>query len=56
MARDENNKIVACAGLWDNSKLGNLYYVREPTAMKMMISAFGVLNHITKVPKITAER
>lgn len=55
-ARDENNKIAACAGLWDNSKLGNLYYAREPAAMKMMRSAFGVLSHITKVPKITAER
>ncbi|WP_292391458.1 GNAT family N-acetyltransferase [Methanosarcina sp. UBA5] len=54
--RDKNNKIVACAGLWDNSKLGNLYYAREPAAMKMMRSAFGVLSHITKVPKITAER
>lgn len=53
---DENNKTVACAGLWDNSKLGNLYYAREPAAMKMMRSAFGVLSHITKVPKITAER
>jgi ribosomal protein S18 acetylase RimI-like enzyme len=56
VVRDKNNKIVACAGLWDNSKLGNLYYAREPVAMKMMRSAFGVLSHITKVPKITAER
>lgn len=54
--RDENNKIVACAGLWDNSKLGNLYYAREPAAMKMMRSAFGILRHIMNVPKITAER
>jgi len=54
--RDENDKIVACAGLWENSKLGNLYYAREPAAMKMMRSAFGILSHVTKVPKITAKR
>lgn len=56
VVRDKNNKIVACAGLWNNSKLGNLYYAREPVVMKMMRSAFGVLSHITKVPKITAEK
>lgn len=56
VVRNENNKIVACAGLWNNSKLGNLYYAREPVAMKMMRSAFGVLSYVTKVPKITAER
>jgi len=49
------NKIVACAGLWDSSKLANLYYAREPAAMKMMKSIFGVLSLITKVPKIMAE-
>ncbi len=54
-ARDRDNKIVACAGLWDSSRLANLYYAREPAAMKMMRSVFGILSHITKVPKITAE-
>jgi Acetyltransferases len=56
IVRDKNRKIVACAGLWDNSKLGNIYYAREPAAMKIMRSAFGVLSLITKVPKIPAER
>jgi ribosomal protein S18 acetylase RimI-like enzyme len=55
VARDEDNKIMACAGLWDNCRLGNLYYAREPAIMKMMKSVFGVLSHITKVPKIAAE-
>jgi len=56
IVRDKNRKIVACAGLWDNSKLGNIYYAREPAAMKIMRSAFGVLSLITKVPKIPDER
>lgn len=55
VTRDENNKIIACAGLWDNSKLANLYYAREPTIMKLMKSIFGALSLITKVPKINAE-
>ncbi len=55
VVRGENNKIVACAGLWDSSKLADIYYAREPTAMKIMRSIFGVLNHITKVPKVTSE-
>jgi GNAT superfamily N-acetyltransferase len=55
MARGGDNKIVACAGLWDSSKLADLYYAREPAAMKIMGSIFGVLSHITKVPKITVE-
>jgi ribosomal protein S18 acetylase RimI-like enzyme len=52
----DNNKIVACAGIWDNSKIGDLYYAREPSLLKVMRSVFGVLGHITQVPKITAER
>jgi Acetyltransferases len=55
VVRNDNNKIVACAGLWDSSKLANLYYAREPEAMKLMRSIFGFLSHITKVPKLTAE-
>jgi hypothetical protein len=55
VVRDKENKIVACAGLWDSSKLADLYYAREPTVMKIMKSVFGALSHITKVPKITAE-
>jgi ribosomal protein S18 acetylase RimI-like enzyme len=52
----DNNKIVACAGIWDNSKIGDLYYAREPSLLKVMRSVFGVLGHIAQVPKITAER
>jgi ribosomal protein S18 acetylase RimI-like enzyme len=55
VVRDKDNKIAACAGLWDSSKLANLYYAREPTAMKIMKSVFGALSHITKVPKFPAE-
>ena len=55
VVRDEDNKIAACAGLWDSSMLADLYYAREPTIMKVMKSVFGALSHIMKVPKITAE-
>lgn len=54
-ARDKDNKIVACAGLWDSSRLADLYYAREPAAMKLMKSVFGILSLVTKVPKITSE-
>lgn len=53
--KDKDNKIAACAGLWDNSGLANLYYAREPAAMKIMKSIFGALSRITKVPKFPAE-
>lgn len=56
VTRDENNKVVACAGLWNNSKLAEIYYAREPSQMKIMKSVLGVLSLITKVPKIPAER
>jgi ribosomal protein S18 acetylase RimI-like enzyme len=55
VTRDEDKKIIACAGLWDNTKLANLYYAREPKIMKIMGSVLGALSYITKVPKITAE-
>jgi ribosomal protein S18 acetylase RimI-like enzyme len=55
VVRDKDNKIAACAGLWDSSELVHLYYAREPTAMKIMKSVFEVLGHITKVPKFPAE-
>ena len=55
VVKDKDNKIAACAGLWDSSKLANLYYAREPTAMKIMKSVFGALSHITKVPKFPVE-
>lgn len=55
VVRNENNKIVACAGLWNSSKLADIYYAREPTAMRIMGSIFGILNHITKVPKVSSE-
>ena len=52
---DEDNKIIACAGLWDNTKLANLYYAREPKIMKIMGSVLVALSHIAKMPKIAAE-
>ncbi len=55
VTRDESNKIIACAGLWDNTKLAKLYYAREPKVMKIMGSVLGALSCITKVPKITVE-
>lgn len=55
VTKDEDNKIIACAGLWDNTKLANLYYAREPKIMKIMGSVLGALSYITKVPKIAAE-
>jgi hypothetical protein len=55
VTRDENNKIVACAGLWDNTKLANLYYAREPKIMKLTKSVLEVLRYITEVPKFPAE-
>lgn len=55
VVRDKENKIAACAGIWDSSELAHLYYAREPAAMKIMKSVFGALNHITKVPKFPAE-
>jgi ribosomal protein S18 acetylase RimI-like enzyme len=55
VTRDEDKKIIACAGLWNNTKLANLYYAREPKIMKIMGSVLGALSYITEVPKITAE-
>jgi ribosomal protein S18 acetylase RimI-like enzyme len=55
VVKDNDNRIIACAGLWDSSRLADLYYAREPAAMKIMKSVFGALSHITKVPKFPAE-
>ncbi len=55
VVRDMDSKIVACAGLWDSSELFNLCYAREPAAVKAMKLVFGVLSHVTKVPKFPAE-
>lgn len=55
VVRDKDNKIVACAGLWDSSELFNLYYAREPAAIKVMKSVFVALSHITRVPKFPGE-
>lgn len=55
VTRDKDNKIIACAGLWDNTKLANLFYAREPKMIKVMKSVLEVLSYITNVPKIPAE-
>jgi ribosomal protein S18 acetylase RimI-like enzyme len=51
----EDGRIVACAGLWDSSVLAEVYYAREPLELKILGKIFGVLDHITKLPKIAGE-
>lgn len=51
----KEEEIVACAGLWDSSKLADLYYAKEPSTMKAMRCIFGFLGPLVKMPKIPAE-
>ncbi|HWQ20965.1 MAG TPA: GNAT family N-acetyltransferase [Methanotrichaceae archaeon] len=55
IASKDGGEIVACAGLWDCSTMGDLYYAREPLMWKVMGGLFGFLNHFTRMPKIAAE-
>ncbi len=54
VVKDEG-EIVACAGLWDCSVLGDLYYTKEPLMWKVMRGVFGFLSLFGKMPKIPAE-
>jgi len=47
--------IVACAGLWDCSVLGEMYFTKEPLIWKVMKKVFGFLSLFGKMPKIPAE-
>jgi len=55
IARTDEGDIAACAGLWDCSAMGDWYYAREPLVWKILGGLFGVLNHLARMPKITAE-
>jgi ribosomal protein S18 acetylase RimI-like enzyme len=49
------DEIVACAGLWDSSKLARICFSKEPFYWKVMQGIFGFLSIFTKMPKIPAE-
>ncbi|MCK9152258.1 GNAT family N-acetyltransferase [Methanobacterium alcaliphilum] len=51
----ENNKVVACGGLWDCSKYADFCFAREPTSWKVMKGVYDFFSHFTKVPYIPAE-
>lgn len=51
----KGGEIVACAGLWNSSYLADLYYAREPAAVKAMGRIFSVLGRLIKLPKIPPE-
>ena len=54
VVKDEG-KVVACAGLWDCSVLGEMCYTKEPLMWKVMRGLFGFLSLFGKMPKIPAE-
>lgn len=54
VVKDEG-KVVACAGLWDCSVLGDMCYNKEPLIWKVMRGVFGFLSLFGKMPKIPAE-
>ncbi|MDK2835151.1 MAG: hypothetical protein PWP63_2238 [Methanolobus sp.] len=50
-----NDRIMACAGLWDISAIAKMYYAKEPVSMKVLGAVFSFLDHFTRMPKIPAE-
>jgi len=54
VVKDEG-KIVACAGLWDSSVLGDIYFTKVPFTWKVMGGILGFLSIFTKMPKMPAE-
>ena len=48
----KGGEILACAGLWDCSYFADLYYAREPAAMKAMGRIFSLLGRLIKLPNI----
>ena len=51
----DGGSIVACAGLWDCSVLGDVCCTKVPLAWKVMRGVFGFLSLFAKMPKIPAE-
>lgn len=51
----KDNKIVACAGLWNPSGMVKFYYAKEPSSIKLMGNLFSFLSLFTRMPKIPAE-
>ncbi|MBN1236083.1 MAG: GNAT family N-acetyltransferase [Methanotrichaceae archaeon] len=49
------DEIMACAGLWECSYFADLYYFREPAAMKAMGRIFAAMGRLIKLPKIPLE-
>ena len=54
VVKDEG-KIVACAGLWDFSVLGDVYFTKVPFTWKVMGTILGFLSLFTRMPKMPAE-
>jgi len=50
-----DNRIMACAGLWDISALAKMYYAKEPAPMRLLGAVFNFLDRVTSMPKIPAE-
>ncbi|VVB70925.1 Uncharacterised protein [uncultured archaeon] len=51
----DEGRIVACAGLWDCSRLFEMCYTREPLMWKIMGKIMGLLGRLIKCPKIPSE-
>lgn len=51
----DKDEIVACAGLWDSSKLAKPCFSKEPFSWKFMQGIFRFFSIFTKMPKIPAE-
>jgi ribosomal protein S18 acetylase RimI-like enzyme len=50
-----DDRIIACAGLWDISALAKMYYAKEPASMRFLGLVFNFLDRFTNMPKIPAE-
>lgn len=50
-----DDRIMACAGLWDISALAKMYYAKEPFSMRILATGFNFLDRFTSMPKIPAE-
>ncbi|WMW23827.1 GNAT family N-acetyltransferase [Methanolobus sediminis] len=50
-----DDRIVACAGLWDLAGMAKIYYAREPTSMRMFRRVLNFIDHFTSMPKIPGE-
>lgn len=50
-----DDRIMACAGLWDISALAKIYYAKEPASMRILALVFNFLDRFTSMPKIPEE-